>query len=251
VFIANEENGSFRGIGVDQLSIEGYMDFLKAGPVFWIDAADSQPCQGTAGVIPWKIEVTGKLFHSGLPHKGINSIEMAMDCVSYMQKNFYRDFPRDPREDDYAFTTCSTLKPTQVSCTEGSLNQIPPFCTVQGDIRLSPFYDKNAAVAALERYVAEINADPSRVLQGDGTGVHGPHSHYALPDEDGRKGTVKLTVFDGENGIAVNLKSPGFQTLTKATQHVLKAVRPYAIGGTLPLVREMQDNGFDLQIVGE
>lgn len=225
------------------------MEFLKAGPVFWIDAADSQPCQGTAGVIPWKVEVTGKLFHSGLPHKAINSIEMAMDVVNYMQQKFYVDFARDPREDDYSFTTCSTLKPTQISCTEGSLNQVPPVCTVQGDIRLSPFYDKGAAVAALERYIAEINADPASVLKGDGTGVHGPHSHYALPDED-RKGVAKLTVFDGENGIAVNMGSPGFQTLVQATKHVLKEVRPYAIGGTLPLVREMQDAGFDLQIVG-
>ncbi|CAE7352077.1 unnamed protein product, partial [Symbiodinium microadriaticum] len=250
IFIANEENGSFRGIGVDQLSLEGYMEFLKAGPVFWIDAADSQPCLGTAGVIPWKLEVTGKLFHSGLPHKAINSIEMAMDCVNYIQTQFYREFARDPREDQYSFTTCSTLKPTQISCTEGSLNQVPPKCIVQGDIRLSPFYDKDAAIAALHRYVAEINSDPCGVLKGDGSGVHGPHSKYALPDED-RKGSVALTVFDGENGIAVNMSSPGFQTLVAATKHVLKGVRPYAIGGTLPLVREMQDNGFDLQIMGE
>jgi acetylornithine deacetylase len=31
---------------------------------------------------------------------------------------------------------------------------------------------------------------------------------------------------------------------------VLKKVTPYSIGGTLPLVREMQDEGFDIQIVG-
>lgn len=33
VFIANEENGTFKGIGVDQLSLEGYLDDLKRGPV--------------------------------------------------------------------------------------------------------------------------------------------------------------------------------------------------------------------------
>ena len=37
VFIANEENGTFKGVGVDQLSLEGYLDDLKKGPVYWID----------------------------------------------------------------------------------------------------------------------------------------------------------------------------------------------------------------------
>lgn len=46
VFIANEENGTFPGIGVDQLAKEGYLDELKDGPLFWIDSADSQPCIG-------------------------------------------------------------------------------------------------------------------------------------------------------------------------------------------------------------
>lgn len=36
---------------------------------FWIDTADKQPCIGTGGMIPWKLHVTGKLFHSGLAHK--------------------------------------------------------------------------------------------------------------------------------------------------------------------------------------
>lgn len=31
--------------------------------------ADKQPCVGTGGMIPWKLHVTGKLFHSGLAHK--------------------------------------------------------------------------------------------------------------------------------------------------------------------------------------
>lgn len=249
VFIANEENGSFRGVGVDQLSREGYLDGLKHGPVYWIDAADSHPCQGTSGVIPWKMEVHGRLFHSGLPHKAINSIEMAMDALNYMQRKFYADFPRDPREDQYSFTTCSTMKPTQVSCTEGSLNQVPPVCTIQGDIRLCPFYDVKDACDALRRYAAEINADPCATLQGDGTGPHGPHSKYELPEEEA-KGRIELTIFDNENGIAVNRQSEGFSALVSATEHVLTQVKPYAIGGSLPLVRDMQNEGFDIQIVG-
>jgi acetylornithine deacetylase len=85
VFIANEENGSFKGVGVDQLAVEGYMEKLKNGPLFWIDAADCQPCIGTAGNAQWSLKTVGKLFHSGLPHKGMNAIEMAMDAVAYIQ----------------------------------------------------------------------------------------------------------------------------------------------------------------------
>lgn len=42
IFIANEENGTFKGIGVDQLAAEGYMDKLLSGPLFWIDSAGCQ-----------------------------------------------------------------------------------------------------------------------------------------------------------------------------------------------------------------
>jgi acetylornithine deacetylase len=60
VLIANEENGHFSGLGVDQLVKEGYLDGLKSGPLFWIDAADSQPCIGTCGLVQWQMKVTGE-----------------------------------------------------------------------------------------------------------------------------------------------------------------------------------------------
>lgn len=246
IFIANEENSGFKGIGVDQLALEGYMDSCKAGPLFWIDSADSQPCVGTAGMLQWRLKFIGKLFHSGLPHKGINSIEMAMDVISQFQKKFYEDFPRDPREDEYNFTTCSTMKPTQISCTSGSLNQLPPECTVEGDVRLSPFYDVKDVAAALKRYVAEFTADPSSFE----TGNHGPHSKFHL-SEDNRPGKVELTfISPGENGVACSLNSPGHAALLQATKQTLGTVNPYSIGGSLPLIRELQEDGFDVQIAG-
>jgi acetylornithine deacetylase len=244
VFIANEENGTFAGIGVDGLAKEGYLDDFKSGPLFWIDAADSQPCQGTAGVMQWSFECSGKLFHSGLPHKGINSIEFAMDVCAHLQSRFYKDFPRHPQEDVYEFITASTMKPTQVSCIAGSLNQICPGCTVQGDIRLTPFYDIQVCKAAIEGYVAEINANPNVVLNPS----HGNYSKYEIPDQ---KGVVALTwVTPGENGVACDMNSPGFNALCAATKHVLGEVKPYAINGSLPLIRELQEKGFDVQISG-
>jgi hypothetical protein len=40
----------------------------------------------------------GKLFHSGLPHKSINPMELLMDAVLEIQKRFYKDFPAHPLE---------------------------------------------------------------------------------------------------------------------------------------------------------
>eukprot|EP01038_Epipyxis_sp_PR26KG_P006675 gene6675-9157_t len=247
VFIANEENGSFVGVGIDQLSKEGYLDELKKGPLFWIDAADSHPCIGTAGATQWEMKTTGKLFHSGLPHKGINAIEFAMDSVNYVQRKFFQDFPRHEREDEYNFATQSTLKPTQISCTPGALNQLPPECTVQGDIRISPFYDFKNIKAKVESYVAEISANPSIVESPE---IHGPHSKYTLPEEN-RNGLIQLKwLVDGENGIACKLESKGYFALLKATESILGSSKPYSIGGSLPIIRDLQDNGFDVQIAG-
>lgn len=250
VFIANEENSSFHGIGVDQLAKEGHLDELKKGPVYWIDSADSHPCMGTCGILQWKLECFGKLFHSGLPHKGINAIEFATDVVRHVQGRFFEDFPRHPKEDIYNYVTCSTMKPTQISCTPGSLNQLPPVCTVEGDVRLAPFYDVKDVRAAMDSYVVDINSNPAIVTNGKEE--HGPHSKFVLDESNGGdKAQVKLTyTFAGENGIACNIESGGFKALRDATQHVLGKVVPYSIGGSLPLVSEMQAQGFDVMIAG-
>ena len=51
-------------------------------------------------------------------------------------------------------------------------------------------------------------------------------------------------------GIACKLDSPGLAALTEAVADVKGKGEPYAICGSLPLVREMQAAGFDLQISG-
>eukprot|EP00658_Telonema_sp_P-2_P082738 TRINITY_DN879_c0_g1_i9.p1 TRINITY_DN879_c0_g1~~TRINITY_DN879_c0_g1_i9.p1 ORF type:complete len:116 (+),score=35.14 TRINITY_DN879_c0_g1_i9:93-440(+) len=96
-------------------------DRCKAGPVFWVDSADSQPCMGTAGAIEWSLKCDGKIFHSGLPYQGINALEMVQDACSYLQGKFYEKFPAHPREADYAYACPSTMKPTPVSYTHLTL----------------------------------------------------------------------------------------------------------------------------------
>lgn len=244
VLIANEENSTALGVGVDELAARGMLEKLKSGPVYWVDSADKQPCLGTAGMVAWQLKAQGKLFHSGLPHQAINPLEMIMEAVAHCQHRFYKDFPPHEKEKVYGFVTCSTMKPTQWSYPGGGINQIPAEATVCGDMRLTPFYDAQNAVAKLKSYVDDLNKDieqlPSR----------GPVSKYDLP-EQGLRGKLELEILGAPcSGIACSIDSLGNKVICEATQEVLGECKPYSLTGSLPLVKELQDQGYDLQIIG-
>lgn len=249
VFIASEEAASVEGVGVEGLVEAGELDFLKGGPIFWVDSSDSEPCIGTAGAISWVLRTEGKLFHSGLPHRGINSLELGMEALNIVQKRFYEDFPPCKEEEDYAFATPSTMKPTQWSCHKNAVNQICPWSEISGDIRVTPFH-KNADVkAAVEKYVAEINAGIDELP------VRGTASKYRLPAGEESKeelvGKVTITWGDHEmSGVACSLTSPGFAALRDSIKEVRGSATPFAITGSLPCVAELKEAGFDLQITG-
>jgi acetylornithine deacetylase len=243
VFIANEENSAITGVGVDALVQDGLLNKLKDGPLFWIDTADKQPCVGTGGMIPWKLHVTGKLFHSGLAHKAINPLELAMDAIKEIQLKFYKDFPPHPQEQVYGFATPSTMKPTQWSYPGGGINQIPGECTVSGDVRLTPFYNVKDVMKKLQEYVDDINENIQKLE------TRGPVSKYVLSDENLR-GSLTLTFDEAMSGIACDLNSRGFHVLCKATEEIVGHVKPFSITGSLPLIRELKDEGFDVQSVG-
>uniref|UniRef100_A0A0E0NJG8 Acetylornithine deacetylase n=1 Tax=Oryza rufipogon TaxID=4529 RepID=A0A0E0NJG8_ORYRU len=258
VFIANEENSLITGIGVDGLVKDGLLDKLKNGPLFWIDTADKQPCIGTGGVITWHLKAIGKLFHSGLAHKAINAMELNMEALKEIQTMFYNDFPPHEKEKLYKFATPSTIKPTKWSYPGGGLNQIPGECTISGDIRLTPFYSTTSVVKKLQEYVHDINENIEKLP------TRGPVSKYVLPDENLRGRLIinsplltidlarlEITIDeDIMNGVACNLESRGFQALCKATEEIVGHVEPYSITGSLPLIRELQDEGFDVQTAG-
>ena len=71
--------------------------------------------------------------------------------------------------------------------------------------------------------------------------------------EDGRCGRVELRP-EGKlgEGIACNLDSPGLAALTRALREVRgeSSVRAYSMTGSLPLVRDLQRQGFDVQVTG-
>ena len=52
-------------------------------------------------------------------------------------------------------------------------------------------------------------------------------------------------------GIACKLDSPGFAALKQATKEVKGNAEPYSICGSLPLVGDMQEDGFDVQVRAE
>eukprot|EP00928_Gymnodinium_smaydae_P015281 TRINITY_DN15620_c0_g1_i2.p1 TRINITY_DN15620_c0_g1~~TRINITY_DN15620_c0_g1_i2.p1 ORF type:complete len:536 (-),score=128.78 TRINITY_DN15620_c0_g1_i2:206-1813(-) len=255
LFIAGEEGGE-KGVGVDCVVDAGKIDECKKGPVYWIDCADSQPCCGSSGMLSWSLKCHGRLFHSGFPHKGINSIELASEALSIVQERFYEDFPPNPSETAYNFSTGSHMKPTQVECAKGSLNQICPECTISGDIRLSPFYEVEDVVKAIEQYVQDINDSMEDMPH------RGPWSKFVLDksvavnDGENRKGVVEvkwngtMDTFKLYAGIAVSLDSVGHKALVQACREAYSEAKPFSISGSLPLVNMMKKSGFDVQLVG-
>lgn len=241
VFIANEENSDAHGVGVDELERQGELESLKKGPLYWIDSANFGPTLGTGGVVAWKLHVSGKKFHSGVPHKGINAIELANEVVRHLQARFYADFGvHADKEKEFKFNVGSSMKPTQISTPPGSLNQIPGECTVAGDIRFTPFYDPAFVTERLETYLKELDLSSLPVFGA---------SRFELPDE-GLKGVVRLEwLGEPYPGVACDIASPGHAALLSAIDTV-RGAEPFSLTGSLPLIRDLQDAGYDVQITG-
>ena len=85
------------------------------------------------------------------PHKGINALEMCGRGGGAAQIASMPSSRRWRRRHEYRFMTCSTMKPTQVKCAVGSLNQLPPWVEISGDVRLTPFYEVPEAARAPRR----------------------------------------------------------------------------------------------------
>merc|ERR1712137_221399 len=252
VLICDEEaGGSVEEVGVEGLQKKGYLADLKSGPLIWLDCADKQPNVGSGGVVQWSLTVKGKLGYSGFPHKGINSIELANDALVRIQSDFYETFPTHPNESVWGFECSSSMKPTRGFTPDASLNQIPGCYTLQGDIRLVPFYKIQDAMKVVENSVAKLN--DVNVLK-ELSGNHGNESKYVLFDSEGNptlKASLTLEWLGGSiQGIACSLDSPGFVALSNATKEIVGHVQPIADTGSLPLVADLKEDGFDVQTVG-
>ena len=103
--------------------------------------------------------------------------------------------------------------------------------------------------------VAEINAAVERGTSA--LPLHGDFSKYSLSEEwEGkpqRCARAEIEFVNREDpliGVACSLSSPGFEALVSAIKTVRGEVKPYSICGSLPLVAEMKEAGFDIQITG-
>lgn len=253
VLICDEEAGGSSGddmVGVEGLQAKGLLNDLIHGPLIWLDCADKQPNIGSGGLVQWNLIVHGKMAHSGFPHKAVNAIELGCDALLEMQKDFYKSFPVHEKEALYGFESTSSFKATHTRMPEGGINQIPGEYTLQGDVRLIPFYRIEKAIEVLKQSVERLNTvEELEKLQGN----HGPDSKYVIRDENGDikvKGQLELTLSEPVQGIACNLDSPGYKALAAATKKIIGEVRPLADTGTLPLVADLQDAGFDVQTIG-
>lgn len=251
VFISNEENTA-NGAGIDALESNGELKFLKDAPLFWVDSANIGPTMGTGGVQVWKLTASGKGFHSGFPNKAINAIPLATEAIKYIQSRFYKDFPH--REDDvtaaYKFILGSSMKPTGISTPPASANIIPRTCTVTGDIRFTPFYRQEDVRSKVESYVRDLNEHIIR--RGLLPGCTG-YDAYVIREPSGEaiQGLIEFE-WDGDacRGVACDLTSVGFKAICDAINDVCGEVKPFSLTGSLPIIADLKDQGYDVQVCG-
>jgi len=143
------------------------------------------------------------------------------------------------------------MKPTQIRCAPGGLNQIPPDATVSGDIRLTPFYEVDEVKAFLEKQVKDMNENIQELP------TRGPWSKYVIDDPSktstNEKLIGKIEINWGEHlltGIACDLSSPAFTKMCDAIKEVKGKAEPYSLTGSLPLVHDLKSAGFDIQLIG-
>ena len=127
------------------------------------------------------------------------------------------------------------------------MNQIPPEATISGDVRLTPFYEVAKLKQCIEDEVAAMNKDIEALP------TRGPCSKYVINPEGAEPIVGRLSLEWGDHlltGIACDLESPAFKLMCDAINEVKGKAEPYSLTGSLPLVHEMQQEGFDIQLIG-
>lgn len=244
VLIANEEEAPLPEIGLDYVVAQGKLEALRDGTIYWLDSADFGPTVGTGGVAMWELDVDGVTGHSGMTHNCVNALELAMATSRAMVEWFERSYPPHPQEERWGFISSSTLKATVIEVANNKITKVPGKASVQGDIRLVPFYEMDAAIQGAVDFVAGIDA----LLEKDEAPAGFPRTRTV----DGRRGRVKLRR-KGRfmEGIACDLDSPGLARLAAAiTSARGEPASPFSMTGSLPLVRDLQRAGYDVQITG-
>jgi acetylornithine deacetylase/succinyl-diaminopimelate desuccinylase-like protein len=246
VMIANEEEAPLPEIGLDYVVERGHMDDLKDGPVYWLDSADFGPTIGTGGVAMWRLSAQGVTGHSGFAQNCVNALELGMAASRALVEWFNATYPAHADEQRWRFVTSSTLKATVINVPNNKVTIIPGAAVIQGDVRLTPFYDMHEVI---ESAVARIK-DLNRAIAEDAAL---PAYFPRVRTQDGRHGALELSFAERYmEGIACRLDSEGLTVLESALRRVRgeSGVKKFSMTGALPLVRELQRRGFDVQITG-
>lgn len=245
VLISNEEEAPIPEIGLDYAASVGALDDLAAGTVYWLDSAEFGPTVGTGGMAAWRLEATGVGGHSGFAQNCVNALELANATARALVEWFEKRFPAHPEEARWGFLSASSLKATRMTVANEKISKIPGSAVVEGDIRLTPFYEMSDAIQGAAAFVAEIDR---RIELGDP-----PPAFPRTRTEGGERGRVKLSpIGNSIEGVACRLDSPGLAALTQAIASARPGTppKPYSMTGSLPLVRALQRRGFDVQITG-
>ncbi len=245
VMISNEEEAALPGCGLDLVLSEGHLDSLRGAPVYWVDSADFGPTLGTGGLAVWELESTGVAGHSGLAQNCVNALELGMATSLALAAHFAERFPPHPEEQRWGFVSASTLKATVVQGENSKVTKIPGRFRLEGDLRLTPFYELAEARAEVSRFIEALDAR----LERDDAPAGFPRTRTVA----GERGRVALRwKGEGTEGVACTLDSEGRVALSEAIRSVRgeQGHRPYAMTGSLPLVRALQRAGADVQIVG-
>lgn len=245
VLISNEEEAPIPEIGLDYAASVGALDDLAAGTIYWLDSADFGPTVGTGGMAMWRLEATGVGGHSGFTQNCVNALELAGATSRALVEWFEQKFPAHPDEARWGFLSSSSLKATRMHVPNDKVTKIPALAVVEGDIRLTPFYDMEAAIGGAAAFVADIDR---RIEAGDP-----PRGFPRTRTQGGERGRVRLEpIGRSMEGIACKLDSPGLEALSRAIGAARAGEPPkaYSMTGSLPLVRDLQRRGFDVQITG-
>ncbi len=244
VFIANEEEAPLPEIGLDHVVDQGKLDDLMDGTIYWLDSADFGPTVGTGGTAMWELRVTGVTGHSGMTHNCVNALELGGAASQALVHWFNAKFPPHPDEERWGFVTSSTLKATIIDVPNNKITKVPGTAVVQGDIRLTPFYDIEEAIGGAIGFIEDLDA---RLEKDDP-----PRGFPRTRTVGGVRGKLKLSRKGRSmEGIACRLDSPGLKQLKAAiTAARGEEANAYSMTGSLPLVRDLQRRGFDVQITG-
>ena len=242
LLIADEEGGAAH-IGAEVIAERGEADFLKRGPVVWLDKADSQPVGGSGTVARWTLEVHGLASHPGYPQNGINAYEVGSYLASELTKAFAQRFPAHPEEKRYHFPAPSTMKALDPHAVAQGLSQIPDHWVLRGDFRVTPFYKWEEVKSFIVNKANELIANLPPMLPG-------------LPYSPTRIGNVtakaQFSVTDRVlKGVAIDIDSPAFADLTTALTEV-KGHKPelHSSTGGLPLVHDLAQQGIKVMLLG-